>query len=867
MLRNLIILIPALFSVPVVSQTLLYPGDVALVNVNADGDKIFDVLLLKEIAAGTVICFTDDAWMNATQQFRGSEGIMSYTASSGMAAGSVISCPGTAGGNGFVKVSGSFNLSGSGDNIIVFQGSADDPFFLYGTGWARGSTVWEYSESSASYRSDIPPGLSVSDYTIASLGTNDNYCYSSSSVTTGTPDELLSSIATPANWNSDNATAFSAISFGFTITPDISTISTPSTLSTLTPHHTSLYLTSSLSITGSVTCQSITIAPGGSLNIQPGGCLRVFGEIDNQRNIHGLTIHSDITGSGSLIHSAPDVPAVVQRYISPDQWHFVSIPVSNPADINSVFATPADHLHGIYYYDETAGEWTSALGLATDPGRGYNVFYSDVGRTITFIGTLNDHRTRSWVPVTRSGGSGWNLIGNPFPCSLNWGTADLADAPGWKNQATALEHKTIYITTGGSGESTTFDTYNGSSGIGVPDNSVGIVAPGQAFWIRAAASDSLGVGCYAKCETTGTFKAKDRGTERLRDQGTERLRDQGTERLRDQGTERLRDQGTERPSDLGNGIPAEARTVSPQARMPVSPYAHKPSSPYALVPLCPDAFVSSNQVPSAPRLKSGVSHTPQAIMSIFRFAITSLSTGQSDQIVVTFDDRAECGFDRFDSKKMLSTGNNFLQWYINADENPMVIVALPCTSPTGYTRTNTLPLTVILPDDGYYEITTESSIPDYRDLRFAPTSSTFSTDNINSVSFSFILEDRLTGVRQLMRPDQPYVFSAGAGVLENRFFLIANGLVDEVEEVYRVDRVEEVEVVYSQGQLNVKSSLDPMHYPANFRLFNDRGQCILSSNLSETDQSFSLPGPVAGINYWTIITDNSRYSGKLLIIR
>jgi hypothetical protein len=798
MKRILLILILAGGSLPLAAQTLLYPGDVALVNVNADGDKNFDVLLLKEIAAGTVIYFTDDAWINATQQFRGSEGIMSYTASSGMPAGSVLSCPGINGGNGFAKVSGSFNPSGSGDNIILYQGSVDDPFFLYGTGWARGSTVWEYSESSASYRSDIPPGLSISDYTIASLGTDDNYRYNSYSVTTGTLDELLSSIATPANWNADNTTPFSAISYGFSVMPDISTISTPSTISTLTPHHTSLHLTSSLTISGSVTCQSITIAPGGSLKILPGSLLRVFGEIDNQAGIHGLIIHSDATGSGSLIHSTPGVQGLVERYIGPDQWHFVSSPVSDPGEINALFGTTADHLSGIYYYDETLGEWASAVGSIMNPDRGYNVYYFDEGRTVTFHGILNDHRLRSWFPLTRGSGGGWNLVGNPFPCSLSWGAANQADAPGWKNQAAALDNKTIYITTGGSGESTTFDTYNGSSGIGAPDNTTGTIAPGQAFWVRAAASDSLGVGCYAKSQTEGKFKSKD-----LRIK-TKDL----SEKNQDIRHEAI---------SQGTVIPPEAETVSP----------------YAPKPLCPDA-----------------------LMSVYRFSVTSPFSGQSDQVVVALDERAERGLDRFDSKKMLSTGNNFLQWYINVDETPMVIVALPFTSPAGYSQPDTLPLTVILPDGGNYEITTESST--------SSTSSTISTDNLNSVSFSFILEDRLTGVRQILRPDQPYAFSAGAGVLEGRFILLLSGNVEEVEEV---EKVEEVEVVYSQGLLYVKSSLDLMLYPAYFRLFDNQGRCVLSSSLSEVYQSFSVPDQIVGIYFWMVVADNSNYTGKIFIIR
>jgi hypothetical protein len=178
--------------------------------------------------------------------------------------------------------------------------------------------------------------------------------------------------------------------------------------------------------------------------------------------------------------------------------------------------------------------------------------------------------------------------------------------------------------------------------------------------------------------------------------------------------------------------------------------------------------------------------SPEALMPFFRFSLTSPSSSQSDQLVVAFDDRAERGLDRFDSKKMVSTSDSCLQWYINIDENPMVIIALPLPVPAGYSQTDTLPLTVILPDDGYYEISLINPIPFI--IGFDITLSLFHsiTDN-HSVSFSFILEDRLTGVRQLLRPDQPYAFSAGAGILEGRFMLTF-GSMDIVEE-WKCDNV------------------------------------------------------------------------------
>jgi len=152
-------------------QTVLYPGDIALLTLNSDGLKNFEFISLVDIVSGTTIHFTDDAWIEETNSFRGSEGILTYTASQNIASGSIISCPTKDGGNGFTE-SGSFNPSASGDNIIVYQNSIQNPVFIYGAGWARGSSVWEYSTISSSYKSDIPPGLSADNYTISSLVDN-----------------------------------------------------------------------------------------------------------------------------------------------------------------------------------------------------------------------------------------------------------------------------------------------------------------------------------------------------------------------------------------------------------------------------------------------------------------------------------------------------------------------------------------------------------------------------------------------------------------------------------------------------------------------------------------------------------------------
>ncbi len=323
-MKQLILLITYLLPFQLFSQSILFPGDLAIITVNADGAKNFDVLFLRDIEAGTVIHFTDNAWMNEQQAFRDSEGVLTFTATSAIAAGTVVSCPSKDGGNGFVE-SGNFNPAGSGDNIIAYQGSDSDPFFLFGVGWARGASVWEYSTVSASYRSDIPPGLSSDRYTITALGTSDNYRYRFEVLDSGYWSDVLSSIGNKSNYEAKNTDGFTGISESFTINEKVTLSDASGEWSSLswdngTPgDYTHATITGSVNIESSISCHSLTISSDASLEIHPGGSLTVNSIIDNQAGEDGLIIKADASGSGALYHACENVSGTVEVYLSPDQ--------------------------------------------------------------------------------------------------------------------------------------------------------------------------------------------------------------------------------------------------------------------------------------------------------------------------------------------------------------------------------------------------------------------------------------------------------------------------------------------------------------------------------------------------------------------
>ncbi len=139
--------------------------------------------------------------------------------------------------------------------------------------------------------------------------------------------------------------------------------------------------------------------------------------------------------------------------------------------------------------------------------------YSDANKTFTFTGSINNGPIS--IPLTNTssvsaGGStfddGWNLVGNPYPCPINWDAAS-----GWTKTNVA---NSIYFYSA-SGE---YKTY--INGIGTPSGVNGIIAPGQGFFIKAFSNGTLGVTNAVRVDnTTSTFYKKDNTAQMIRLKG------------------------------------------------------------------------------------------------------------------------------------------------------------------------------------------------------------------------------------------------------------------------------------------------------------------------------------------------------------
>ncbi|MGK7928614.1 MAG: ExeM/NucH family extracellular endonuclease [Spirulina sp.] len=189
--------------------TQLTPGDLAIIGMNADNPDLFAFVLLTDITIGTEIFFTDNG-VFSNGSFRQTEGILKYVASADLAAGTVIEFTGV--GGDFTVESNGFALSTSGDQIVAYQGTVNNPTFIYALN--NESSGWQ-SDATSSNTSALPTGLTEGTSAIA-LNEIDNAVYTGT--TTGTKAELLAAISNTANWSGSNSTRQTLPSGSFTVT-------------------------------------------------------------------------------------------------------------------------------------------------------------------------------------------------------------------------------------------------------------------------------------------------------------------------------------------------------------------------------------------------------------------------------------------------------------------------------------------------------------------------------------------------------------------------------------------------------------------------------------------------------------------------
>ena len=176
-------------------------------------------------------------------------------------------------------------------------------------------------------------------------------------------------------------------------------------------------------VTNQPVAVALALSQGGKLTIESNASVTTTGSVVNNGTI---IIRSDINGTGSLITSENATgsgQALVERYMSKNQWHIISSPtgtqtignfLTDNIDIPIVSGTTPVQ-YGMMDYNTAQNGWnpyfTDAKAGTLGIGKGYMVRVEEPVQTMRFQGILN-------APTTTTVTTGWNCIGNPFTSAI-----------------------------------------------------------------------------------------------------------------------------------------------------------------------------------------------------------------------------------------------------------------------------------------------------------------------------------------------------------------------------------------------------------------------------------------------------------------
>jgi hypothetical protein len=279
-----------------------------------------------------------------------------------------------------------------------------------------------------------------------------------------------------------------------------------------------VFLTSPMSMTGLLNILST------NTNFNSNGNLTILSSADEDFGVEAI-------GVAPLLFGASVTGDVtVQRYMSGENriWRYISspiadatvadlmddFPVTGPFDNPSTGTGIISENPSFYFYDETFAStnpqsgWVvypssgAADGNPLLPGVGYSAFIREglVATVWDVTGPINQGTISLPVSYTDTGtpeADGWNLVGNPYPCTIFWSDQ------GW-NVTNIAAGIAVRDNGGGGG---TFQVWDGE--VGNTDTFSGDIGIGQGFWVYATGENPvLEIDETAKAPINGTFFKK-----------------------------------------------------------------------------------------------------------------------------------------------------------------------------------------------------------------------------------------------------------------------------------------------------------------------------------------------------------------------
>jgi len=291
MMKKWMMTLACLASLNVFGQTVLTPGDIAVIGFNGDDPDVIRFVNLVNITAGTQVNFTDNGW-NGTA-LTTAEGTDTWTSASAFAAGTVHTLTPT-----------TVSLGTTGDQILVYQGLASAPSFIFGLSsnpWVTGTVNTTNSRR--------PSTLTVGSTALAFSTERDNGAYTI--VSNNAPKAtLLSSIANQNNWNRTDTriTTFPAWTFG---------LGGPAAEPTVQP--TNLAFTNIKSYDFNVTFSAASPTPSGYLVLRSEGAAPTTAPADGVAYLVG-----DVIGN-AVVMSAGTATTFLQRSVVANRTYYYAV--------------------------------------------------------------------------------------------------------------------------------------------------------------------------------------------------------------------------------------------------------------------------------------------------------------------------------------------------------------------------------------------------------------------------------------------------------------------------------------------------------------------------------------------------------------
>jgi len=232
-------------------------------------------------------------------------------------------------------------------------------------------------------------------------------------------------------------------------------------------------------LTSDITCSDLTINATRRLNIDATGILTVSNQLtETSGTVNSLHVLSSNAGTGTLIHNNAGVKGTIERYVSgtSNLYHMLSVPIktSISPQVSNVF-----YWSYLARYSEPSNNWIQ-MNTPTDSSLTTRLGYLtydpyDPEETYTISGEFNYDAVSPIV--TYQDGSGWNLVGNPYPSPIDWDATYAG--------STNIDG-TIYMWDAANNN---YFTYNAETGQSSTGTHLTYIATGQAFFVKANAEN------------------------------------------------------------------------------------------------------------------------------------------------------------------------------------------------------------------------------------------------------------------------------------------------------------------------------------------------------------------------------------------